>query len=52
MVVAKLYTPEWNFVRSCEGFTEVEAISKIDPDFKGHAILYQYGKLVAKYEFK
>lgn len=52
MVVVKMYTPEWNYVGSCEGMSEKDAIAKVSDDFKGHAIVYQHGEIITKYEFK
>ena len=50
MVVVFIYDEHWNFVRQYEGATEVEAILKIDPDFKGHAVVQNEKK--KHYHFK
>ena len=50
MTVVYLYTEEWNFVRSCEGMTEQDAISKVPEDFKGYAVVQ--GEKRKQYHFK
>lgn len=50
MIVIFTYTEEWNFVRQYEGTTEIEALSKIEPDFKGHAVVQNEKK--THYHFK
>ena len=50
MVVVFIYTEEWSFIRSVEGLTEAEALSKIEPDFKGHAVVQNEKK--THYHFK
>lgn len=50
MTVVYLYTEEWNFVRSVEGMTEQDAISKVPEDFKGYAVVQ--GEKRKQYHFK
>ena len=50
MKVIYTYTEEWNFVRSYEGHTEQDALSKIPEDFKGYAVVQDERR--QQYHFK
>lgn len=50
MIVIFTYTEQWNFIRRYEGITETEALFKIDPNFKGFAVVQ--GEKKKTYHFK